>query len=104
MPITIRQDCFFDYLYVKDLADIFTYFIKNNPKYDNYNVSTALPIKLSEIAKICIDFKNSSLPINILNEGFNFEYTASNERLKNEFTDFSPTSLKNALYDMTNNQ
>jgi GDP-L-fucose synthase len=77
--------------------------MENSYKYDNYNVSTALPIKLSEIAKICIKFKKSNLPINILNEGFNFEYTASNERLKTEFTNFSPTSLENALYDMTNN-
>ena len=40
LPIVLRQDVTFDYLYVKDLAKITRWFIENNARHKAYNVCT----------------------------------------------------------------
>lgn len=88
-PITIRQDCYFDYLYVDDYARYLEYFIENKPNHHAYNVSSGKRIKLSSIAEIIKREMNNPHPIKILSEGMNTEYTASNERI------ISETNIKN---------
>lgn len=83
-PITIRQDCIFDYLYVDNYADYLSFCIDNNLKYHDYNASSGVSIALSEIAKIVAKKMNNKNGIIIKNDGFNKEYTASNERILHE--------------------
>lgn len=88
LPLTIRQDCVFDFMYIKDLMPIIDFGLNNKLKYHDYNISTSTPIKLTEIAE-CIKVKsNKALPLTIFNEGFNLEYTANNSRL---IAEFNPT-------------
>lgn len=83
MPITIRQDCIFDYLYVTDVADIVHRAIECSLSYHDYNVCSAQPVRLSEIAqKIRLYMNASCSPVKILMGGMNKQYTASNERIK----------------------
>ena len=95
--ITIRQDCYFDYLYVMDFAKILEYFIYNIPKYNSYNITTGSRIKLSEIAKIVLELMDSSEGIDILSPGMNKEYTADNQRLIDEIGDFDFTDLREGI-------
>lgn len=83
-PITIRQDCYFDYLYVDDYARYLTYCIDNKLKYHDYNASSGKRIALSEIAQIVRGKMHSDMDIVIHSEGLNKEYTASNKRLLSE--------------------
>lgn len=83
-PITIRQDCYFDYLYVDDYAKYLMYFIENTPKFHSYNASSGKRIKLSSIAEIVKTEMNNPYPVEILSEGMNTEYTADNRRIMNE--------------------
>ena len=85
-PITIRQNCFFDYMQVSDLAEIMIWMIESMPRYNMYNACTGTRISLLEIAQIVKQKMDSDSDIIVLNEGLNYEYTGSNKRLKEEYT------------------
>ncbi len=95
--ITIRQNCYFDYMYVEDLAYIMEWFIENNPKYQDYNIATGKPIDLHSIAKIVAKKMHNDRPVEIAKDGFNKEYTASNERLLKEMEHFDFTSIEDGI-------
>ncbi len=83
-PITIRQDCYFDYLYVDDYAKYVKYFVNHTPKFHDYNSTSGIRLKLSTIAEIVQNKMNCTLPIQILSDGMNKEYTADNTRILHE--------------------
>lgn len=82
--ITIRQNCFFDYMHVHDLAKILLFFIYHKPQYHTYNVCTGKRVTLEEIAKKVQRQMKTNNDIVILKEGWNKEYTGNNERLLKE--------------------
>lgn len=83
-PITIRQNCLFDYLYVTDYAKFLEYCIENTPKYHDYNACSGERISLLKIAEIVSEKMNNKQGIVVANGGLNKEYTASNERILTE--------------------
>jgi GDP-L-fucose synthase len=87
--VTIRQNCYFDYMHVYDLAKIIDWFIEHIPNYNDYNICSGIRYSLFEIAeKVCYQMGNNK-PIRLLSEGLNKEYTADNSRLLNEMKDMS---------------
>lgn len=82
--ITIRQDCYFDYLYIEDYVRYLLYFIDNAPKFHDYNAVSGQPIKLSTIAEIVNSQLGNPRPVQIMTKGMNREYTASNKRIVEE--------------------
>lgn len=95
--ITIRQDCYFDYMHVYDLAKIIYYFIENEPAYNDYNICTGKRILLSQIAEIVRTNMNTDNKIVILKENMNFEYTGDNARLMAEMSDFKFTDIEDGI-------
>lgn len=95
--ITIRQNCVFDYIQVYDLANIFSYFIENEPKYHDYNIASGTRYTLVEIAEKVLKQMNSDKKIIILNEGMNKEYTPDISRLLNEIGDYEFISLDDGI-------
>ena len=83
-PITIRQDCRFDYLHVDDLANAIRFAIEGNLKHHDYNVASGNSFLLSEIAEIVRRQMGSAVPIVVSAPGMNKEYTASIDRLLEE--------------------
>lgn len=85
--ISIRKDCYFDYLHVNDLANTVIWGLSHDLKHHDYNVCSGARMKLSEIAQIVITEMNSNQTIRILDDsGFANEYTGSNGRLINEMS------------------
>ena len=84
-PITIRQNCVFDYLHVSDLGKIMSWVISNVPRYNMYNACSGEKHPLLEIAEIVKRKMNSPHDIVILSDGWNREYTGSNDRLREEY-------------------
>ena len=84
-PVTIRQDCMFDYMHVYDLGRITNWLLSSNPKHNMYNACSGLRVSLSDIAKEVIKQMNSDSSVVIQNPGWNKEYTASNDRLLKEY-------------------
>jgi UDP-glucose 4-epimerase len=83
-PITIRQDCIFDYLHVFDLADILAYTVDHSLAFHDYNVGSGRRIALSDIARIVCLHMGVEDRIVIENDGWNREYTPGIERLSSE--------------------
>ena len=84
-PITINQNCLFDYLYVTDYAKYLEGCIEKKLSYHDYNACSGTIISLMEIAKIVAAKMDNRKDIIVHNDGFNKEYTASNERIMQEF-------------------
>lgn len=96
-PITIRQDCYFDYLYIDDYAKYLMFCIENKLKYHDYNASSGTRILLSDIARMVRKQYGSNNEIIILKEGFNKEYTASNKRIIDEMGGMEFISIENGI-------
>lgn len=98
-PITIRQNCRFDYLYIEDYAKAIAYFVTHVPKHHDYNVTSSSRVLLSAIAAMVRDEMNCDSEILVSNEdGLAREYTASNHRLLSETGDMGFMSLREAIH------
>ena len=96
-PITIRQNCYFDYMYVEDLARIIDKMINSELKYHDYNICTGKRIDLLTIAKIIDKKMQNNQGIKIGQEGLNKEYTANNARLLNDIGAFDYTCIEDGI-------
>ena len=99
LPIHIKQDVIFDYLYIDDLMPIVEYFIKNKPKHSAYNITPDESISLSKIVKMINTVSTSSVLFKIINSGMNFQYTANNTRLIKEIPKMRFTSYDKGILD-----
>lgn len=100
LPLTIRQECTFDYLYIRDMCKIVEWFLENSPQYHDYNVCSGKPILLSDIAKLVRAISGKELPIIIESKGMNLEYTGDNNRLLKEMHDFRLMPLKESIQEL----
>lgn len=95
--VTIRQNCYFDYMHVYDFAKIIDWFIDNTPKYKDYNICSGSRYSLLEIAqKVCYQMGNDK-PVRLLSGGLNREYTADNSRLLNEMKNMKFISIDEGI-------
>jgi UDP-glucose 4-epimerase len=98
LPLTIRRECKFDYIYIDDLPNMVEWFLENNPKYHDYNFTYGSPVLLTELAEMTLQAAGKKLEVIMLNpDGINNEYTSSNKRLINEVLFFKPTKLDIAV-------
>lgn len=91
VPITIRQNVFFDYLWIEDFCKIVEWFVNHTPKYHDYNVVSGRAIDLLSLSSIIRKVSKKDLPVYVCQEGFAKEYTANNDRLLNEIGEFEIT-------------
>ena len=96
LPLTIRQECHFDFMYVDDLMGPLRWALEGAPRFHDYNVCTGRPVLLSDIARLVCRVAGKDLPIQILSGGMGLEYTGSPARLKMEFP-FIPTPLEEGV-------
>lgn len=102
LPISIRQNVYFDYLYIDDFCKIVQYFTDNTPEFHTYNVSSGTAVDLVTLAETVKSISGADVPIYVCREGLANEYTADNSLLKHEIGTFEFTSFHNgiqALYD-----
>lgn len=95
--ITIRQNCYFDYMHVHDLAKILGHFIYHEPKFHTYNVCTGKRCCLLEIASEVRRQMRVENEIVLLKPGLNREYTGDNQRLLSELGEYSFIDLKDGI-------
>lgn len=108
IDITMRQNVFFDYLYIDDLCTIMQKFIQaKDLEYQEYNVCTGTTIDLVSIAKKILTVTKKNVKITIAMEGLKPEYSGDNNRLLKQFPDIQFTSIDRAiaqLYDWYTSQ
>lgn len=87
LPITIRQNRMFDYLFIDDLMPVLEHFIHNKPSSSAYNVTPAHAIKLSTIAELVKIRSGREVPVIISEQGLGLEYSGNNQRLHTTLPD-----------------
>jgi GDP-L-fucose synthase len=104
LPIVLRQDIVFDYLYVKDLVKLTMWFIENNARHKAYNVCTGRPVALTELARVVARVSGQasgrSPNVSVLNEGMGPEYSADNSRMLTEMGGYQFWDLEAAIRDL----
>lgn len=100
LPITIRQNVYFDYLYIDDFCKIVKWFIEHDTKHREYNITSGKSIDLLTIANMVREVSGRKLPIYVCNEGLANEYSGSNQRLLSEIGEFTFTPMENAVQDL----
>lgn len=97
LPLTIRRECLFDFLFIDDLAHVVDWALKNTPPRHDYNTCHGTPYRLTELAGMVKEISGASADIVVLEEGKSFDYTASNTALCRDFSGFEPTPMYTAI-------
>lgn len=102
LPLSMRQNVYFDYLWVEDFGRIIQFFLHHEPHWHTYNAVSGQRVSLMQICNEVLRISGKSLPVYVCKEGLAREYTASNERLMAEIEEFKYTPVEVAiqtLYD-----
>jgi len=100
LPIALRQDIVFDYLYIKDLVKLTMWFIENNARHKAYNVCTGPPVALTELARIVAQVSGRNTNVSVMTEGMGPEYSADNSRMLTEMGGYQFWDLEGAISDL----
>ncbi len=100
LPITIKQNKVFSYLYIDDFMPILDFFVSKPVKYKNYNIVPDKKISLLAIAKIIKELRHEKNKIKASRRGYGFEYTGNNSRLVKEFKNVRFTDIKDYIKDL----
>ena len=100
LPITIRQNVYFDYLYIDDFTKIIKWFVNNDVKYNEYNITSGQRIDLISLADIVKKVSEKDVPVYVCMEGLANEYSASNQRLLTEIKGLKFTLVEDAVSDL----
>lgn len=95
--ITIRQNVYFDYLWVEDLFRIVRWFIENEPQKKRYNVCRGVKIDLYSLAVMVREILNIDCAITVAQEGWKPEYTGDNSCLLGEMGAYEFTSFEDSV-------
>lgn len=96
-PLTVRRECWFDFLFVEDLPEIVTWFIEKTPRFHDYNVCHGREYRLTELAGLVRKISGKDLPIMLLNNDRNWDYSADNCRLRSEIPELRITPMEQAI-------
>lgn len=97
LPITLRQNREFSYLWIEDLYPILEFFIENKTKYKAYNIVPDESVFLLDIAHEIRELSENSIGITLSNDLTGLEYTGDNSRLREVYPEVSFTPIKEAV-------
>jgi UDP-glucose 4-epimerase len=97
LPITIKQNRTFDYLYVEDLATVVDHFIMHEAQYKTYNVTSGESRDLRSLAEIVSRTSGDKTKIIIKEEGWGMEYSGDNSRLRESLPHLQLTPLSRSI-------
>lgn len=100
LPITIRQNVYFDYIYIDDLVEIMKWFIEHTPQMKHYNVCTGKRIDLLTLANKVRKILDKQVNIEVNLPGLKLEYTGNNDRLITEIGNIKFTNVDTAIENL----
>jgi UDP-glucose 4-epimerase len=92
--ITVNRNSVFDYIDVQDFARITEKFLTHKNQFKSYNVCTATPRSLVDLATIIDQVSGRENTLTIVNGDVHSVYTGQNQRLLNEIGDFDFTPIE----------
>lgn len=102
LPLSIRQNVYFDYIWIEDFLNILKRMMDITPKDHVYNVTTGQRIDLLTLANLVLKVSGKELPIYICKDGLGNEYTSDNSKMLNEFGKFDFTPVEVAVEKLYN--
>ena len=99
LPVVIKQNSLFDFLYIDDLIRATKWFMENKPKKHVYNICSGLAREWKTIAEEIIDISGKNLDIDLKNEKIKVEYSGDNSLFVNE-SNFRFSSFRQSLKNM----
>jgi GDP-L-fucose synthase len=95
LPITLRQDRRFSYLFIQDLMPVVDWALAAQAAHAAYNVAPDWTDSLHDLAVAVSLRSGKGVPVLVANEGHGREYSADNARLKKEMphVTFTPTEV-----------
>lgn len=100
LPITLRQNRRFSYLYVKDLMPVLEYFIEHTACHKSYNVAPDGETELLKAAQTVLKISAGTSGIQVAKEGYGLNYSADNTRLKTEIPSLRFTAFEQAVQEL----
>ena len=100
LPVTLRQNRRFSYLYVDDLMPVLDYFIEHPAQFSSYNVTPEGETELLQAAQTVLRVSGKNLPITVGKEGYGLNYSGNNERLKAEIPGLTFTPFETAVQQL----
>lgn len=100
LPITMRQNVYFDYLYVNDLAKLTSWFLEYEPRHKTYNVCRGQTYDLVSLARIVAAISGKEPEIQIQRGGLAPEYSGANTRLLEEIGGFQFRDMKDSIAEL----
>jgi UDP-glucose 4-epimerase len=100
LPITLRQNRKFDYLYVNDLAPVIKHFIEHQAREKAFNITPDQPVELLYLANLIKKISGKDIDVKISQPGMGLEYSGDNSRLRAEMKDLKFTPIEKAVEDL----
>ena len=97
LPITLRQDRRFSYLYIDDLMPVVDWALDAQAEHRAYNVSPDRTDSLGALAELVAARAGKDVPILVAHDGLGNEYSADNGRLRRELPDLAFTPPEVAI-------
>lgn len=99
LPVVLRQNTLFDYLYVNDLVKIIDFFISHEPKHKFYNATSGQAVELLHLAEL-VKAACGGGEVQVLNPGLGRQYTSDNSLVMSEVEGLTLTPIKQAIGDL----
>ena len=100
LPIVIRQNVKFDYLYVSELAELTAWFLNHHPRHKAYNVCRGRAYTLQELARMVAAASGLSPEIITRNQAMAPEYSANNTRMMDEIGPFRFREMSDCVSEL----
>lgn len=93
LPLTIRQNVIFDYLWIDDLVRLLPRFLVGSRDFADLNVTPTDSVSLEAIATAILREARRPLDFDVESPGLNFQYTGDNSRLLQMVPNFAFTPI-----------
>lgn len=100
LPITIKQNRLFDYIYVKDLVTVLDHVLQASDMHGAYNLTPESSVQLLELAEMVKEISGKNVPIVIAEAGIGLAYSGSNQKIKKNFPEYKLTPLRQAVEEL----
>jgi GDP-L-fucose synthase len=101
MPITIRQDRLFDYLFIEDLVPVVEHFLANDARDKAYNVTPDASVSLLRIAETVRAVAGTDVDIRVAEPATGIEYSGDNTLLRAEIPGLRLTPIEDGIRQLT---
>lgn len=97
LPITLRRNRRFSYLFVEDLPEILKRFLNKKPEFLSYNITPDSPVELADLALMAREAAGADVEIKIAAPGMGLDYYGDSSRFRREFGEPPLTPIREAV-------